>query len=332
MRVRPNARGFTLIELLVVIAIIAVLIGILLPALGTARRTARTIKCASNARSVVQGVAAYNATFGYYPPSYVYATDQTSMEWRIQDQQISNPTPANGYVHWSYALFSNGSVSEDSFKCPEVPNGGAPAANPGPDAKDWESGQENDLGQGPGSAIPSDRQVKRNAYTGNAAIFCRNKFYSSGGERRNQLVRDAWVEMPSNTVLVTEFLAKANWRSLAVNNVIKSHRPVTPFVGISAGTDVYSEPPSGARRFRYPTTNELQDLDQVPDGAIDDANCGLNAVGRHHPGVKDSKGGTANFAFGDGHVEQTNVFKTIEGRRWGSRFYSLTGENSLREN
>lgn len=54
-----NRKAFTLIELLVVIAIIALLIGILLPALGSARAAARKLTCATTLRSAGQGMQTY---------------------------------------------------------------------------------------------------------------------------------------------------------------------------------------------------------------------------------------------------------------------------------
>jgi prepilin-type N-terminal cleavage/methylation domain-containing protein len=65
---RPCRTGFTLIELLVVIAIIALLIGILLPSLGAARESARSLKCLTNSRSMGLAAQLYlDANRGTFP-------------------------------------------------------------------------------------------------------------------------------------------------------------------------------------------------------------------------------------------------------------------------
>lgn len=63
--------GFTIIELLVVISVIALLIGILLPALSGARESAQAAHCLSNLRQLATGQAAYVVDFQKYAPMWV---------------------------------------------------------------------------------------------------------------------------------------------------------------------------------------------------------------------------------------------------------------------
>ena len=106
-----NRRAFTLIELLVTIAIMALLIGILLPALGAARKTARSAVCLSSQRQTAIGM-------------HAYAGDHKEIV--IPSYNMSDTTGANPCDGWAPILDRDGYVpasvqtKASVFYCPET--------------------------------------------------------------------------------------------------------------------------------------------------------------------------------------------------------------------
>ena len=107
MKKNSNRRGFTLIELLVVISIIALLIGILLPAIGRARRNAQKLVDSSNQRQIVTGLTLFatNNRDAYPRPDRLDREDYT-------ENYGQNETRKNRTGAIFSALIFSGNISE----------------------------------------------------------------------------------------------------------------------------------------------------------------------------------------------------------------------------
>ncbi len=125
---RKSMRAFTLIELLVVISIIALLIGILLPALGAAREAGRSAACKSNERQLAVGMTRYatdnrgdlpgpntsGAKFSVIPPEPFQTTPDEptyNMDWISPSLGRELGLPTDRFDRMQ-AIFNN------EFRCP----------------------------------------------------------------------------------------------------------------------------------------------------------------------------------------------------------------------
>jgi prepilin-type N-terminal cleavage/methylation domain-containing protein/prepilin-type processing-associated H-X9-DG protein len=295
---RRPAHGFTLVELLVVIGIIALLVSMLLPALGKARDQAASAQCMSNMRQVANAMVMYiNANKGRVPLMRLDANPARTI-WP-GGFYYANELVRFRYIKGPSGTASNGNdvlTSPNAFKCPK--------------------GLEEFSGQ-PNALVPTS-----------GANFVR---FSMGTTQGTELVRvPTWYTIPSSRWgPITTSNGQPAYTSRMASFCLYENNSSSPVITDAVVLNTFANDPKTLTKIRRPSevVMLIEGNGINIDGPSSPAGTPLPSarIAAPHGKINARGDGKTNIAYFDGHVASRDTAeisnKGIGGMRQNTIFY-----------
>lgn len=208
-------KAFTLVELLVVIGIIAVLVGIILPVINTARKSSTQVACQANLRSLMQGLLGYAAeNKGSMPYGFIWN------EMNSTGTPINPATTGAQAFHWQSVVETRNTKDKNAGYYPPLPvTGSLPYAKlskvfrcPEVDISQFSTTPTNYashmviLPNAPYELNPNSSARARLGLAGNLGIGAAGTKYSIAPAKLSQLYNDNSVLWDTTAIAENNFL------------------------------------------------------------------------------------------------------------------------------
>ena len=315
-----SRRGFTLVELLVVIAIIGVLVGLLLPAVQSAREAARRMQCGNNLKQQMLAMHNYHDTMGTFPPGYLSDSFHPNRD----------PDTMDGPTGWAWGAlllpFLEGNTLHDSLNFN--------LACWAPENTPWVTTQL-PVYLCPSAAMSDTPVIMRDDSGGALATFGRSTYVGNAGhEDPWDFPLTDWLQMPGvNGPMIRNGRVKMRDVTDGLTNTVflGEHHPVLSdktWVGIVPGAELCTNNP---QRFPFTDCEDAATYLLVHSGPA--ANEGFvihppNAPEAHVCQMYSTHPGGCNVALGDGSVRF--VSESIRAEVWAA-LSSMNGGETIGE-